>query len=255
MLLSCCRLFDGQPDTILETVIRTTKDGTYPAVPPVLEDPGISIYDMDSKSAPSSPFSEEYDSPTSPMSTGSLQHRSMLRPPSHFSESAGKGDYEKEADFDPYASNDDYPPDIKMRWPQDSQPNAVNNDTPPALKQRTPLAHRNAEKFFDFSPANVGNAINVQNSLRQMLSTHFPAGDYSQYFYPVAPEAERLWKPVFRNDERSSIGKEGRTVDQILALGCEDGVKRDFFFQISGQIGKLGSKRDGMIIFQVQGSF
>jgi hypothetical protein len=102
-----------------------------------------------------------------------------------------------------------------------------------------------AKKFVDFSPVNVGNSINVQNSLRQLLSMHFPSEEYSQHYHPVAPEANRLWKPVFRNDERSSIGNEGRTVDQIIALGCETGVKREFFVQISGQVEKLGTKRDG----------
>ena len=246
------QLFDGQPDEILESVIRTAKDGTYPAIPPALEGPDLSIYDMDSRSAPSSPFLEEYDSPTSPVSAVSLQHYSILRPPSHLLGSTDMIDDAKEADFDPYASHDDYPPDIKRRWPQDRQSRADNDDAPPTSNLTPPPSHSNAEKFFDFSPVNAGNSINVQNSLRQMLSTHFPAGQYSQHFYPVAAEAERLWKPVFRNDERSSISIEGRTVDQILALGCEDGVKRDFFFQISGQIGKLGSKRDGMSIFQVQ---
>lgn len=116
----------------------------------------------------------------------------------------------------------------------------------PPTPTLTPLPTRgNADRFLDFSPINAGNAISVQNSLRQLLSIHFPAGEYSQYYYPVAPEAERLWKPVFRNDERSSIGNEDRTVDQIVALGCEEGVKRDFFWQISGQIEKLGIKRDG----------
>jgi hypothetical protein len=107
--------------------------------------------------------------------------------------------------------------------------------------------HSNADRFFDFSPVDAGNAISVHNSLRQLLSMHCLVRYYSQHYYPVAPEAERLWKPVFSNDERSSMGNEGRTVDHIVALGCEEGVKRDFFFQISGQIEKLGCKRDGMI--------
>ncbi|KAE9372141.1 hypothetical protein N431DRAFT_375098 [Stipitochalara longipes BDJ] len=226
------QLFDGQPHDILESVIRTAKDGTYPAIPLAL-------------GTPPSPFSEDYDSPASPMSAASLQHRSILRPPSHLLEATDKVDYAKEPGFDLYASHDDYPPDIKRRCPQDKQLKVVNGDAPPTPTLTSSPMQNNAEKLFNFSPVKARNAINVQNSLRQMLSAHFPAGEYSQHFYPVSPEAERLWKPVFRNDEHSSIGNEGRTVDQILALGCEDGVKRDFFLQISGQIGKLGSKRDG----------
>ncbi|KAN0110301.1 hypothetical protein V8E51_006688 [Hyaloscypha variabilis] len=239
------QLFDGQPDEILESVIHTAKDGTYPASPPALEGPDISIYDEDVRSAPPSPFSEECNSPTSPMSATSLQNRSILRPRSHLSEATNKVDPAKEPEFDPYASHDDYPPDIRRRWPHDRQLKHNDDDAPPTPTLTPSPTHSNAEKFSSFSPVNAGNAISVQNSLRQMLSTHFPTQVYSQYFYPVAPEAERLRKPMFRNDDCSVIGNEGRTVDQILALGCEDGVKRELFLQISGQIGKLGSKRDG----------
>jgi hypothetical protein len=42
------------------------------------------------------------------------------------------------------------------------------------------------------------------------------------------------------------VGGESWTVDQIIALGCEDGVKNDFFVKISGQVERLGSKRDGL---------
>jgi hypothetical protein len=111
-----------------------------------------------------------------------------------------------------------------------------------------PTAHGLSEKFCEFSPMNPNSVIGIQNSLRSLLNLHFPAGGngYTQYYFPVSPETERLWKPVFRNDENASIGNEGRTVDQIIALGCEEGVKKDFFAQVSGQIEKLGMKRDGL---------
>jgi hypothetical protein len=53
------QLFDGKPDEILESVIRTSKDGSYPAI---------------SQSIPSSPLSEGYDSSTSPLSGSCLRH-------------------------------------------------------------------------------------------------------------------------------------------------------------------------------------
>jgi hypothetical protein len=174
----------------------------------------------------------------------------MLKPPSQLTEETDNVDYSKQDKFDPYsyASQDDYQPDIKRRWQKDRHGrvgNPVPKAEPPTPTLTPPPTHGNADRFLDLSPINAGNAINVQNSLRQLLSMHFPAGEYSQHYYSVAPEAERLWKPVFRNDERSSIGNEGRTVDQIVALGCEEGVKLDFFWQISGQIEKLGTKTDG----------
>jgi hypothetical protein len=53
------QLFDGKPDEILESVIRTSKDGSYPAIP---------------QSIPSSPLSEWYDPSRSPLSGLGLQH-------------------------------------------------------------------------------------------------------------------------------------------------------------------------------------
>jgi hypothetical protein len=228
------QLEHGKTDAISErvrkSVIRTSKEGTYPGIPP---------------SMPSSTISDSYDSPTSPLSASSLRHRDILRQPSKLTV---KSDNTGQEEYDPYA---DYSPHIKRRWPEDRQPRFDGSATtvaPPTPTLTPPPIHGNAEKFLDFTPINVGNAINAQNSLRQLLSMHFPAGEYSQHYYPVAPEAERLWKPVFRNDESSSIGNEGRTVDQILALGCEEGVKQHFFLQISGQVSRLGTKKDGMTV-------
>lgn len=111
-----------------------------------------------------------------------------------------------------------------------------------------PPTRGNIYNFISFSAELSSNAINVQNSFRQLLDVQFPAGEdgYSQFYYQVSPEAERLWKPVFRNDKSTMGGSESRTVDQIIALGREDGVKNDFFVQISGQVERLGSKRDGL---------
>jgi hypothetical protein len=226
------QVFAGKPDEILEFVIRSSKDGSYPVIP---------------HSNPSLPLSEQNDSPRSPMAALDLQHRSMLRLSSDLTDRDRIGGT-REPEYDPY--NDDYLPDNKRRWLADRDIRASN--AIPIVEPLKPTmisspTHSIADRFFDFSPVDAGNAISVQNSLRQLLSMHFPDRYYSQHYYPVAPEAERLWKSVFSNDERSSMGNEGRTVDQIVALGCEEGVTREFFFQISGQIEKLGCKRDGMI--------
>lgn len=103
-------------------------------------------------------------------------------------------------------------------------------------------------KFCDFSPINRSNAIAVQNSFRAFLNIHFPAGErgFSQYYFLISPEAERLWKPVWAAEETARIGSEGKIVDLILALGCEDGVQKGFFALVSGQVERLGTKRDGL---------
>ncbi|KAF8864331.1 hypothetical protein BDZ45DRAFT_34762 [Acephala macrosclerotiorum] len=230
-------LVDNNANEILESVIRSYKDGSYPIIP--------------------TPVTSPQDTPEkdleSPVSTSSEHHEKVLRPESYLTAETDDTGYHRRGEYDPYDA-DSYPPGSKRQWPPmpaiptsvrfDSLDSSVEPPTPTLTPP--PQARGVAEKFINFSSSN--NAIDVQNALRQLLNLHFPASEngYSQYLYPVAPEAERLWKPVFKNDQNSSTGNDARNFDQILALGYEDGVKKDFFFQISGQVERLGTKRNGV---------
>ncbi|CZR53925.1 uncharacterized protein PAC_03807 [Phialocephala subalpina] len=231
-------LVDDNVNEILETVIRSYKDGSYPIMP-----------------KPASTSSKDsLEASTSPVSVSNEQHERKFRPESYLTTETDDTGYHRRGEYDPY-DHDSYPPDIKRQWPPmpplptsvrfDSMDSSVEPPTPTLTPP--PQASGVAEKFIDFTAVNSNNAINVQNSLRQLLSLKFPAGEhgYSQYLYPV-PEADRLWKPVFRNDQNTSVSNDTRNVDQIIAFGCEDRVKKDFFFQISGQVERLGTKRDGV---------
>jgi hypothetical protein len=230
---------DNKPNRLLEFVIRNYKNGRYPVIP-------SSLPNSEYSSPIASPISSM--SPSTPHSTNGL--RNGLRPISHMTTEPDDGGYVRGHDFDPYAAHDSYPPDIRQ-WPPRKILLRVENAAetleppPPTTTPRPPSI---GDKFVELPSIDSGNAINIQDSLRQTLGVHFPAGwenGFSQYYYPGAPEIDRLWKPVFRNDY-STVGIEGRTVDQIIALGCEDGVKKDFFFQVSGQVERLGTKRDGL---------
>lgn len=228
-------LVDDNANVLLESVINSYKEERYPIMPtPVF----------------SSQLSKEEHSP---ITVSNEQHQKVLRRESYHTAETDDMGYERRHDYDPY--DDSYSPGIKRQWPPmprtmrlDSLGSSVGPPTPTLTPPPVPQSNSVAKKFINFTPIDPNNAINVQNSLRQLLSLHFPAGEngYSQHYYPVAPEADRLWKPVFRNDQSTIIGNDDRNVDQIIALGCEDGVKKDFFFQISGQVEKLGSKRDGL---------
>jgi hypothetical protein len=160
---------------------------------------------------------------------------------------------ESDDEFDPYSSHYDYSQNVK-RWSGQKNSSmtdsAVHDLDPPTPSVTPPPPHTKSisNRFCDFSPINQNSVIGVQNSLRALLSLHFPAGEegYTQHCFPVAPESDRLWKPVWRNEEHCSNGSEGRTVDLIVAFGCEDGVKKDFFDSISGHLERLGTKRDGL---------
>lgn len=214
------------PCDIFEYVISAYKNGSYPTLP--------------------SPETESSSVPASPSST--TAKKATTRPISHLTAETDDDGYHRRHEFDPYAANN-YSGGVNQ-WPlKHSKENSGQNLQPPSPSPTPPPSARGVpNKFCEFSPMKPNSVIGIQNSLRSLLNLHFPAGEngYTQYSFPVAPEMERLWKPVFRNDENSSIGSDGRTVDQIIALGCEEGVKKDLFSQISGQIEKLGTKRDGL---------
>ena len=229
---------DNRPNRILEFVIRDYKNSRYPVVP-------SSLPNSEYSSPNESPISSK--SPSTPLSIHGL--RNGLRPILHMTTETDDTGYARGHDFDPYAAHDSSPPDIRQ-WPPRKILLRVENATetfePPTPTTTPP---RIGDKFVELPSIDSGNAINIQDSLRQALGVHFPAGwenGFSQYYYPVAPEIDRLWKPVFRNDYSTTVGIEGKTVDQIIALGCENGVKKDFFFQVSGQVERLGTKRDGL---------
>jgi hypothetical protein len=207
------------PNKIFESVIRSYKNGSYPAVP----------------------SSEEAnaDYPSSPTS--------LARPTSHHTAETDDEGFHRRNEFDPYSSDNNYPPNIKQWPPRDRlQPNdskAQTLEPPTPTMTPPPPSNSIAEKFCTFSPAGSNGVIGLQDSLRLFLGLHFPAGGngYTQHYFPITPEADRLWKPVFRTDENGF-----KSVDQIIALGCEEGVNEEFFAQISGQVERLGTKRDGL---------
>jgi hypothetical protein len=216
------------PNDIFEYVLSAYKNGSYPIHPPTPE--------PQSSSTPASPTSVKVP---------------KIRPTSRLTAETDDDGFHRRHEFDPYADNN-YPGGINQ-WPlkhDSTRSETSRRDLEPPTPSLTPppTARGIAERFCEYSPVNPNSVIGIQNSLRSLLNLHFPAGEngYTQYYYPVCPETDRLWKPVFRNDENASIGSEGRTVDQIIALGCEEGVKKDFFAQVSGQIEKLGMKRDGI---------
>ncbi|KAL2066230.1 hypothetical protein VTL71DRAFT_2301 [Oculimacula yallundae] len=249
---------DDLPNEIFESVVRSYKSGNYPIIPPT--PPSL----MPSK-APSSPVTADQIQPKPSLSPRSISSMQLevdpnVRPSSHLTAETDDFRYDRQS-FDPY-SDESYPPDIRRKWPPVSHLRILESSisspglpTPPMetpMETEPSLPEDNEEnllenRFVDFSPVNIRDPISVQNSFRELLSILFPPSEnYSQYLYPVPSEVERLWKPVFRNEENGSHGIEGRNVDQIIAYGCEDGVKKDFFYQISGQIEKTGMKKDGM---------
>ena len=200
-------LHSEESGSLLKNIISSYKDGSYPQFP---------TRNSYNRAGESRKFSED-------------ENRDM-QPPS-----------DKRKTYDPYAYTESR---TQSAVKQNRVDSAIHMDPPtpflPAVSDTI------AEKFVDFSFRSTDTAVDLQNSLRHILSVHVPSSEgYTQQIFPTLPDLERLHKPVFRVDDSGSTGESGRTVDQIIALGCEAGVKTDFFSQISGYVEKLGTKKSG----------
>lgn len=231
-------LVGDQLNEVLEALVLSYRNGKYGTA---------SSMEAKSNSEPHSPNSESSFEPIA----DPVDKKATDRPTSYHTVKT------ENAEYDPYAAHNKWPQIFKRHLSLKQKSTEDTNfdfnlstpvQTPPVTRRTSKKSKATLERFIELAPVNSRNAISVQNSLRQLLSVHFPPGEekYCQHYYPVHPEADRLWKPVFRNDENAAIGNKGRTVDQIIAVGREHGVKKDFFLQISGQIEKLGMKRDGV---------
>lgn len=171
----------------------------------------------------------------------------LHKPSSQFTADTDGESFYRHYESDLYSSSNDTSPN---QWPDKykstKHDSAIQTSEPSSPKMVLSLSKNGtSNKICEFTPVNRDNVIGVQNSLRALLAFNFPTEmGYSQHYFPVVPEADRLWKPVWSCDERDV--HEARSVDQIIALGCEDGVHKDFFSQISGQVERLGMKRSGI---------
>lgn len=85
--------------------------------------------------------------------------------------------------------------------------------------------------------------IAVQNLIRSVLRRHYPAesDDYTQFL-----TNEGLWHPLFRTHEASSnVELDGNQLKQILAVGLQNGVKREYSARVIAQIEKFGTEPTG----------
>jgi hypothetical protein len=237
---------DSSRNQVLDSVIRSYRDGSYPLSPPSTET-------IPSRSS-SRPLPESLDRAEDTYRSNGGNDPAHFSPVSSPVQSeVDNPGYESRHSYDPYSS-DSRPlsgMDLKLAPPgrlarADS---GVQMPDPPSPKfSITTPPNEPIDKFVELSTVDSTGTILLQDSLRRLFSVHLPAGDpgYRQHNFTVSPEADRLWKPVFRNDETSSVNSESNTVDQIICLGCETGVRKEFFNQISGHIERLGMKKDSV---------
>ncbi|KAJ4158045.1 uncharacterized protein LMH87_008592 [Akanthomyces muscarius] len=105
--------------------------------------------------------------------------------------------------------------------------------------------------------------IGVQNSIRAVLRQRYPvataapaSGGYTpQFQFPQLLPSSRskddddddsLWRPIFRSRKTSSLpAGGGHQLKQILAIGLQSGVKREYAARVIGQIERFGTEPTG----------
>ncbi|CAH0041531.1 unnamed protein product [Clonostachys solani] len=220
---------DEVPDALLATVIQGFKDGIYPVLSQSAED---SDTDSVNDQLPSTPRS-------SSVCTSQEGPENTATEPSVASPTVDVDEY------DPFAY-------LQSTWTVEKPAKtaaAIKLEIPPTpQKTPTPSVSDTSEKFTDFLISNSQNAVLVQNSLRSVLSFYFPpeTQGYRQFSFSLLPELEALWKPIFREAEPGSPRATKRRIDQILAIGSQRNVAKEYSSVITGLLDKLGSKKNGV---------
>ncbi|KAF4982788.1 hypothetical protein FZEAL_1640 [Fusarium zealandicum] len=213
---------DEVPDPLFDLVVDGFKAGKYPVV------------------SHSSTVSESDETSPSVYSTKELDcmHDGYPKPAL-----VARNSYTDE--YDPFAY-------VQPIWPQTKllqRVSKVQLERPPTPAQTPPpLISEVDEKIHGFKISSQQTAVAVQNSLRSILKDHFPpeTQGYRQFQFPLLPELEGLWRPIFREGDSDNNHENNRRVDQILAIGAQRGVKKDYASAITGQLENLGSKPSGM---------
>lgn len=225
---------DESPDPLLESVIESFRAGTYPPPPP------------SSLEARRASAVEHL--------VGSTHRQST--PPRSEEDSSSVTNF-MEAITKPISLNDDYDPfayDKQPKWAASARTTTSISPTitppTPAQTPPPPPATMTSEegKITDFDTTGCHTAVALQNALRSVLEKRLPAenGGFHQFSFQHLPELGRLWKPIFTGDAGSQ-SEEGRSVDQIIAVGAQAGVRREFVASVSRRLEMLGSDPSGAL--------
>ncbi|PHH77586.1 hypothetical protein CDD80_472 [Ophiocordyceps camponoti-rufipedis] len=213
-------LKEGALDSILECAIDAFRDGRYPlprhpSTPPETDD------HVD-KSLPETPSSR------------TSQTRRVQEEVCPLSLSNAD-------DYDPFAyiQPASHPAKTLQMTPKIVRPPTPAQTPPPSV-----VVPETGCKFDEFAIAPNQTAVAVQNSLRSILADYFPpeTQGYHQFQFSLLPEFDGLWKPIFRATEVDGPQKGEGKIHQILAIGSQTGVKKEYSLAITGQLERLGSK-------------
>lgn len=224
------------PDEILGMVVQYFKAGAFPVVPfPA------SLQTEPTDSCPSTPrtadlfdLEEDVDAGLSPV----IEHPGA----------------EDIGEYDPFAARgrDVRASSLALQPTSPPPPANVPPDSrqPPIPAPVSPTMQREREsRFHDFSIVGRPSAVATQNALRSVLGVYFPPpgnGSFHEIKFPMFGDIGSLWRPMFGGKEPHDADDDETAPDMILAMGRQNGVKREFLSALTGQVEKLGAKSSGM---------
>lgn len=220
---------DEVPETLLDSIMKGFRTGHYPVA---CHSPTTPEVDQVNTPSPETPKLQSIHDPRC--------INEEIREPAVVIRSSYTGEY------DPFAYAQPIWPQIK---PLQKVPRLqIEQQQTPASRLTLPAASEGNKKIHEFRINGQQTAVTVQNCLRSMLKDHFPpeSQGYRQFRFPLLPELEGLWRPVFSQTDPESPRKDGRPVDHILAIGAQRGVMKDYASAITGRLEKLGTKSNGM---------
>ncbi|PNY29241.1 Uncharacterized protein TCAP_00832 [Tolypocladium capitatum] len=225
-------LKEGTPDGVLESMVNAFKDGRYPLLS---HSPTASEPDNAAPSLPGTPNSKASGAEGN---AASASEEVLTVVPM----SANVDDY------DPFAYTQ---PTLQPPGKSSQVAPKVTNVRPPTpARSSAPSVAmvENEHKFHEFTIAPNQAAVAVQNSLRSILGEYFPPDTqgYHQFQFSLLPELDGLWKPIFRATVPDGPQGCDGNVNQILAIGSQKGIKKEYSLAITGRLEKLGSKSSGL---------
>ncbi|KHN99224.1 uncharacterized protein MAM_02922 [Metarhizium album ARSEF 1941] len=213
---------DESSDAVLESAVNTFRNRRYPhhSFPPLAAD----VASTASITLVYRPFQDK----------------------GHFGSVMGAGEPSMASpqaeDYDPFAYTQ------PMWQPQKSEEHV---ETAPIVRPPTPAQTpppttlRDVEhNVHEFLITSGHTAVSVQNSLRSILGEYFPPDTqgYRQFQFSLLPELDELWKPIFRGGEPGNTQRNDGTGTNILAIGSQSGVRKEYSLAVTGRLEKVGRK-------------
>ncbi|KAH0599655.1 hypothetical protein MHUMG1_02444 [Metarhizium humberi] len=216
---------DESSDVMLESAVNTLRNRRYPLLS---HSPTTSDVVNTGASAPSTPVYQPFQEREHLESGMSAHEHGMASPEAE--------------DYDPFAYT-------QTMWrPEKSvkQAASVSIVRPPTPAQTPPpTTLKDIEhKVHEFQVTSGKTAVSVQNSLRSILGEYFPPDTKGghQFQFSLLPEFDELWKPIFRGGEPGTSQRNDATSTNILAIGSQTGVKKEYSLEVIGRLEKVGRK-------------